>query len=604
MLKLVRKLFRLLTAEQRKRFFGLQLLLLLMAAAELAGVGSIAPFMALVGDMGILEKENAISTIYQSSGFSSERQFVFALGVGVLIVLVLSATISIFSTWRMSMFATRIGAEIADRLYAYYLQQDWTFHASGSSAQQMRKIANETTRLTDSVLLPLVSLNSRMLSVTFISTALFVYDPKAAMAGILIFSLTYILLYRIVQRRLYENGVRISEMYDKRFSLMNIGFGGIKELLLLGRSKSLISQFEEAGVTLARSQGVNSALWQVPRYAIELIAFGALIGLVLYLIETHHSNLGVVLPLVSVYAFAGYKLLPAIQSIYYSFAEIRANIPAFEAIMSDLEGSLDREQVLRALQDTTTEVAVQNSPLKYIRLANIRFTYPGQVRPTLDSLELTVEAGSVVGIVGASGAGKSTMIDILMGLLEPQQGQLIVDDETIHAGNLRAWQNSIGYVPQAIYLAEGSIAENVAFGIPSDLIDYKEVRNALELAHLGEMVRDLPDGIHATVGDKGVRLSGGQRQRIAIARALYHHADVLVFDEATSALDGVTERLIMEAIHDFRGKKTIILIAHRMKTVRQCDMIHLVGHGKILSSGTYDNLIKSSSLFREMEAHS
>jgi HlyD family secretion protein len=336
---------------------------------------------------------------------------------------------------------------------------------------------------------------------------------------------------------------------------------------------------------------------------IELIAFGAFIGLVLYLIETHQSNLGVILPLVSVYALAGYKLLPAIQSIYYSLAEIRANIPAFEAIISDLEGSIMYEKRAYASQDTPTEPVLQNPPKKYIKLANISFTYPGQTRPALDNFELTIMAGSVVGIVGASGSGKSTTIDILMGLLEPQQGQLIVDDEIINKDNLRAWQNSIGFVPQAIYLAEESIAENVAFGIPSDLIDYGDVHKALVMAHLGELIRDLPEGIHARVGDRGVRLSGGQRQRIAIARALYHHAYVLVFDEATSALDGVTEKIIMETIHDFSGEKTIVMIARRLKTIKNCDVIFVMDKGCVVASGTYDELLQTSSYFRRMESH-
>jgi HlyD family secretion protein len=385
---------------------------------------------------------------------------------------------------------------------------------------------------------------------------------------------------------------------------MNIGFAGIKELLLLGRSNSLISQFEESGFVLANRQGNNFTLWQVPRYLMEFVAFGAMIVLVLYLINTHHSNLGVILPLVSVYALAGYKLLPAIQSIYYSLAEIKANIPAFEAIIYDLEGSVRQHEKVISINYNTASLAVEKlSPKKYIRLENIQFTYPGQIEPTLGNLELVIKAGDVVGIVGESGAGKSTIIDVLMGLLEPQKGKLIIDDERIHAGNRRAWQDTIGFVPQAIYLAEVTIAQNVAFGIPEDSIDYEEVQKALELAHLGELIRDLPEGIHAMVGERGVRLSGGQRQRIAIARALYHHAEVLVFDEATSALDGVTEKMIMETIHDFAGDKTIIMIAHRLKTVSQCDIIYVVEKGCITAQGTYDELMQSNSYFRKLAMH-
>lgn len=598
MLKLIKQLFALLTPNQRKRFYGLQVLVVLMAFAEIVGVASIIPFMALVGDMSLLQQETIISSVYQSSGIASETQFVFLLGVGVLVMLFISAMISMFTTWRLSMFATKVGSEIADRLYAHYLKQDWLFHASGSSAQLTKKIANETTRITGLVLLPLMQMNARISLALFMSIAILAYDPKVALTGLALFALAYFILFNIVRKRLQYNGQAISTVHEQRFRLMNEGFGGIKDVLLLGRNDDFIQRFNQAGQTLAYSQGNNEVLAQVPRYFMELIAFGSMIALVLYLIASYDGKLGMILPILSVYALAGFKLLPAFQQIYFSIAQIKGNISAFESIQQDLTDS----KIKPAL--TLTEKNTDNlHPKHSIAFEKIQFTYPGKTDPALSQLSMQIKANSVVGIVGPSGSGKSTLIDILLGLIKSQQGELKIDGQPITEKNLRAWQNTIGFVPQSIFLSEGTIAENVAFGIPEKEIDLEQVKKALSLAHLEELVQSLDKGIHTKVGERGVQLSGGQRQRIGIARALYHEADVLVFDEATSALDGITEKMIMEAIHDFSGQKTIIMIAHRLKTVQKCDQIFFIEQGQVVDQGTYQELINKNEHFRNMAAH-
>ena len=243
------------------------------------------------------------------------------------------------------------------------------------------------------------------------------------------------------------------------------------------------------------------------------------------------------------------------------------------------------------------------SPKKNISLENVSFQYPGKLDLAISNVNISIEANSLVGIVGPSGSGKSTLIDILLGLIKPNQGQLKIDNIIVNNENRRSWQNTIGFVAQSIFLSEGTIAENVAFGVPDDQINLNQVEQALKLAHLTELVRDLEDGIHTKVGERGVKLSGGQRQRIGIARALYHRAEVLIFDEATSSLDGITEKMIMEAIHDFSGKKTIILIAHRLKTIEKCDNIFFIDEGRIDDQGTYQELIERNEHFKKMADH-
>lgn len=598
MLKMIHQLFSLLTPSQVRQFYMLQLLVVVMAFTELVGIASIAPFMALVGDISLLEKDGLFAELYQFSGVTNPMDFLFYTGLAVLFMLAFSTVISMFTIWKLSLYAARIGTEIADRLYAHYLQQDWLFHASGSSAHLTKQVSTEAMRVTDQIIQPLMQMNAKVVLAVFISVSILIYDPLIAISGLLLFACAYFLLYKLVRKRLHANGLKMSHVFTQRFRLMNEGFGGIKDVLLLNRRYDFVERFQESGNTFAQARGTNIAISQVPRYFMELIAFGAMISLVLLLIKLHQGNLGTVLPILAVYALAAFKLLPALQQIYSSITQIKGNAAAFEAIKGDLE------QSLKTKQPSNTETTNTHLPLhKQVSLNNITFSYPGKPSPAVKDLTLVIPKNSVIGLVGASGSGKSTAIDLLLGLLNPQKGELCIDDTCITPANKRAWQNTLGFVPQSIYLSEGSIAENVAFGLPVKDINLEQVNKALELANLTELVEQLPQGIQTQVGERGVQLSGGQRQRIGIARALYHEADVLVFDEATSALDGITEKIIMEAIHDFSGKKTIIMIAHRLKTVQKCDIIYMMDKGKIIDQGTYQQLLANNPKFKEMAEH-
>ena len=595
MLKVIKQLFVLLTDKQLKQFYLLQVLVVIMAFTELLGIASIAPFMALVGDISILETNGVFAQLYKMSGLNNPMDFLFYTGVIVLVMLTFSTVISMFTTWRLSIFGARIGTEIADRLYSYYMQQSWQFHASGSSAQLTKQVSTEAARISSQIVQPLMIMNSKLVLALFISISIVIYDPVIAILGLFIFSLAYFVLYRLVRQKLESNGQQLSEVSTQRFRLMNEGFGGIKDVLLLNRSHDFITRFHDSGKVFARAQGTNIAISQVPRYFIELIAFGAMISLVLVLIKVHSGNLGEVLPILAVYALAAFKLLPALQQIYSSLSQIKGNTAAFEAVKDDLERSFDSQK--------TSSDTVVSTPIdlkRSIKLSNIEFSYPGKERPAVDGVNMSIPVNSVIGLVGSSGSGKSTLIDLLLGLLTPQQGGIYVDDIRITADNKRAWQDLLGFVPQSIFLSEGSIAENIAFGIPAKDISLKQVNKALNLANLTELVEQLPDGVNTRVGERGVQLSGGQRQRIGIARALYHEAEVLVFDEATSALDGITEKIVMDAIHEFSGQKTIIMIAHRLKTVEKCDLIYFMEHGKIIDHGTYQELVVRNVKFKEM----
>lgn len=609
MLQLAKELFFLLTPSQRRSFFSLQIMVVFMAVMELLAIASIGPFMALVADMQLLETNTIFNAIYVASGVSTHTEFLFITGFVVLLLLGISSVLSIVTTWRLSLFAISVGTELGDRLYGYYLRKDWLFHANGSSAQLTKQISTEAMRVTNSIILPFLQMNSRFVLAVFISAGIFIYNPLIAMVGVVLFVSGYVIIYKLIRSRITIYGEHISSTSTERFRLMNEGFGGIKDILLYNRSRHFIDQFEQSGKIFSNAQGINSALTQVPRYLMELLAFGAMISLVLVLLVTRDGNLSQVLPVLAVYALAGFKLLPALQQIYGSVATIRGNTAAFDAIKTDLNSSLIMQCKnisipTQIIQKENISIGFDLKNIKNIQLNNVSFTYPNKEHPALNDINIEIPINSTVGFVGESGSGKSTTIDLLLGLIQPNKGQLMLDNVVINGRNKQDWQKHIGFVPQSIFLSEGNIAENIAFGLDSKYINLEKVRQAIKLAHLESLVNSLPEGLNTTVGERGVKLSGGQRQRIGIARALYNQSDILVFDEATSALDGITEKVIMDAIQELSGQKTIVMIAHRLKTVQKCDIIYLMAHGKVVGKGTYQQLIYSNPQFEKMAMYS
>ncbi len=598
MLHSLKELFQLLTRGQQRKLFRLQCFVVLMAFAEIASILSIGPFMAVVGDMQQLNEDNLLAKIYNLSKLNSPEQFLFWMGIAVLVALALAASVSTYTIWRLSVYGQQVGAELSVRLYSYYMHQPWLFHANGTSSQLTNKVSQECLRITNMVIRPALQMNAKAVLAGFMTIVLFIYNPKVALFGVAIFFFSYQILYRTVRRKLINYGNAISIAQNQRFKLMSEGFGGIKDVLLLGRQSIFVRRFTAESERYSRAQGITQALSQVPRYAIELVAFSAVIFLVLYLLRAHKGNLGEILPILSVYTLAGFKLLPAFQNIYTSVSQIRSNLAAFESIKSDLRSS---QNFLRTIcQKETGPIPQKLVPKNEIKVRDVSFTYPNKKNPALHLINISIPARKTIGLVGPSGSGKSTLIDVLLGLVDPQKGCILIDGKPLNKDNVRAWQNSLGFVSQTIFLADTTIRENIAFGLPMGLIDENRVQQAASLAHLDELITQLPEGLSTTVGERGIQLSGGQRQRIGIARALYHDAEVLVLDEATSALDGITEKLVLDAINDFGGLKTIIMIAHRLTTVKECDIIYFLQHGQVIDSGTYEELISRNGIFRRM----
>ncbi|MFM2476543.1 ABC transporter ATP-binding protein [Celerinatantimonas sp. MCCC 1A17872] len=572
----------------------MQLLVIISSICELASIFTIGPFMAIVGNSENLNNSKYLSKIFELSHLSNRIDFLFYIGIGVLLILAGSALLSMYTTYKLSLFGARISADLSARLYKYYICQPWLFHASQNSSSLTNKLAQESIRISTQIIQPLLTINSKVMIILGIVISLIYFNPEVAILSFFLFFLTYVILYRVVKNKLYKSGQEITKINGERFKLMNEGFGGVKDILLLGRQHSFYTKYESESIEYGKIQGIILALSQIPKYAIEFVAYGSIIFLVLYLIKIYNGHVDSILSTLSIYALAGFKLLPSFQQVYVSITQIKANISAFENLKNDLYNSSKKSNL--DFRNTHKKLDLTNE----IELRNINFKYLNKKNYALKNINIKIDVNTSVGFVGASGSGKSTLIDILLGLIQPSYGSMIIDGKTVTKGTLRNWQNNIGFVPQSIFLSDASIRENIAFGIDENKIDDVLVDRAINIANLNDFIDALPEGKDSIVGERGVQISGGQRQRIGIARALYNNADVLVLDEATSALDGITEGAVMNAISNFFGVKTIIIVAHRLSTIMQCDKIYLMDSGNIIDSGSYNELKTRSDIFQKM----
>ncbi len=594
MLNLISQVLAVLNTRQRKKLFFLQMLVILSAIFELLSILSIAPFMAVAGNQKLIQQNFLLNRIQEISEVYDSFQFMVLFASFVLCLMVLSAAASIYTIWTLSIFAANVGSEFGDRLYENYMKKDYLFHVSTNSADLIRKIATEVNRVTDNVLQPLVQINARIISILLIATFLFVYEPVISVICVFVLSLAYMMLFILVRGRLGVNGQLISEYSKRRYSLMNEGFSAIKEIHVLGRTNFFISSFKESGEVFATAYGTSNGLYNMPRYVLELIVYGSLMGFIIYLLNRNDNDAALVLPIVSMLGIAAVKLLPSFQQIYSGAAQIKNNVSAFRIIRDDLLSAKNED--IAPKDSSSSENLIHGD----IDLHNVKFTYPGKSSPTLNNVTLKVKKNSSIGIVGPSGSGKSTLLDILIGSIAIDEGSFLIGGVEINPESLAAWRNNIGYVPQTSLLRDGTVAENIAFGLSTNEIEIDKIQEAGRRAFLEDWINNLPDGYNTRVGERGVQISGGQRQRIAIARALYNNADYFFFDEATSSLDGESEQKIMQAIDAMSGEKTVVLVAHRLNTVMACDYIYLMGDGLIIDEGSYDYLAGYSVHFKKL----
>jgi len=594
LMQTLRKLLNLLTQNELKRARLLLVMILVMALLDMIGVASILPFMAVLANPELVETNVILNAVYKASsnlGVESTEQFMFILGIGVFVLLIFSMGFKALTIYAQLRFSLMREYTIGKRLIEGYLHQPYSEFLNRHSADLGKTILSEVATVIENGVVPIMNLIAQCaVTVSLLALLIFIDIKLAFFVGLTLISI-YVLIYKSTSSMLVRMGSERMKANQERFIVVNEAFGAAKEVKVGGLENIYIKRFENPAQTYARHQASAMVISQLPRYAIEAIAFGGLLMVMLYLMA-QNGNFVSTLPIISLYAYAGYRLLPALQMIYAELTKLSFVGPALEALHKDLT----------SLQHAGSNMQKPAMPLtREITLNHIVYRYPNANTSTLKDISLSIPAKSIVGLVGTTGSGKTTMVDLILGLLDANEGTLAIDGQPITKHNKRSWQRSIGYVPQQIYLADDSVAANIAFGIEPEKIDQLKIECAAKIANLHEFItNDLPQGYATMVGERGVRLSGGQRQRIGIARALYHNPQVLILDEATSALDKLTEQAVMEDMHNLGHEITIILIAHRLSTVKECDQIFLLENGELRGQGRFNELKQASELFRSM----
>lgn len=579
MFNIYRKALALLSPKEKRRG-GLVLgMVIIMAVLETAGVASVMPFLSVLGNPEVVETNPALNAVYEGLGFTSVDAFILALGAAAFGLILFSDFFRSLTHYAMNRFVEMRRHSIGKRLLETYLRQPYAFFLDRHSGDMAKNILSEVDQLVQQVFRPGMQMVAYSVVILALVILLIVVDPWLALGVGVVIGGIYALICGSVRGILGRVGRDRARANQERFTAASEALGGIKDIKLLGREHAYLSRFDGPSSRQARHQATNQTLGEIPKFIIEAVGFGGVIALTLVLLTTQggtDSNaLGDILPILGLYAFAGYRLLPAAQRIYAGMAKLRFGAAAVDGVYNDLHQR-------SALAELYKGAPQPLEPKQTIALQNIHYTYPNAERPALQGINLEIPVGTSVGIIGTSGAGKATLVDVLLGLLRPTEGAIVVDGESITDDNLRAWQQALGYVPQDIFLTDSTVAENIALGVPREQIDHEQVERCARMAQVHDfIVSDMQEGYSTVVGERGVRLSGGQRQRIGIARALYHEPPVLVFDEATSALDHETEAAVMGAVTSLSRLKTIIMIAHRLSTVTSSDQIVTLAGGAV-----------------------
>lgn len=553
-------------AEQRKAVWML-LLALCMAVAETAGVISIMPFLSVLARPDIIQENPWLHAIYTRLGFTEQSRFITALGVASIVLVITSSLFKTVTQHLLNRFVHLLRHSISSRLMARYLAQPYEFFLSRNSAELSKSVLAEVDMLMGNLIQPMSQVIAQGIIVLAMLALVFAYNPWTALAIVLVVGTLYGVIYRLVRKRLRRMGEEMQAVNKERYQACNEALHGIRDIKVTHAEAIYLQRYSQASRTQARHLAANDTLSQTPLYLVEATGYTGLIAIALVLLGSS-GDIAQVLPALGLYGFAAYRMLPAAQIMYRGIARLKFASAVLEHLQRDMGLPAPLLEQGGAHDAARQPLSLQHE----IRLEGICYAYPSTPdKPVLRDFNLVIPANTSIGIAGASGSGKSTLMDIMLGLLQPQAGKVYVDGVLITPDNLRQWHQAIGYVPQHIYLADASVAENIAFGVPKDQIDMQAVERAAQAAHIhGFVCQELPDGYATLVGDRGIRLSGGQRQRIGIARALYKNPPVILLDEATSALDDETENAVITAINNLKGSRTIVVVAHRKASLNIC----------------------------------
>ena len=598
-MSLLREIWDVLTPRHRRGVLMMQLVSLAMAFSTVTGIAAIAPFFAVLGDPRLIEHNGLLHRLYLLGGFSGTRGFMVALGIAFTAIVLMANLLNIMGLLAMNRLALRIGTELQTTLFGEYLAWPYASHTATNSTTLFYNVVYETTRVTLGILQHLFALVTNVVTAALIIGSILLLKPLVALIMCAALGGGYVSIYLLVRNRLLRIGQAQSRFAGEQAQIVIESFGAIKEIIVLQAQKFFRDKFEHASRAFLLAAAQSQIVGQTPRHVMECVAAAGLVGVALVL-GGGDGGVGRQLGSLTFLAFAAYRLLPTLQQVFASTVRIRAERPALAVIGADLRQARAAQRAALVAGRAPRDPAWNARPAREILLKEVSYRYAPDRAWALLDMSLRIPARTTVGIVGANGSGKSTLVDLVAGLLTPSAGVVEVDGCILDGKNCAAWQTRLAYVPQNMFLLDASIAQNIALGVSPAEIDHARLLEAARLAQLDDFVMSLPHRYEQRIGERGVALSGGQRQRIGIARALYRDAAVLLLDEATNALDGLTEQELMSTLQRLRGRYTILLIAHRMSTVRGCDMIFHLEEGRVIGSGTYDALLRSSERFRRM----
>ncbi len=572
----IRKIFDLLDRQEKIQAGGLMVLFLLLSLTEVAGIASLLPFMSVLANPETIQQNKWLSSVYNFFGFDNPTDFMFLLGLGVFLILVISNVIKAATRWTTLIVTQSWGESLAIRLFEVCLRQPYDFFLKRNSSDLAKNILAEVHAVTSNVILAFLDMVTKIIVSVVILIFLAVMEPGLAIGTAIILGGSYITVFMIFKKSLKAEAHRRSLAQTGKYKVVNEGIQGIKNIKLGGHERLYLNYFSAPAKNFAISSAKSNVMGEIPRFAMEIIAFGGVLLILLYLLMHSSQSLSQALPIVAVYVFAGYRLLPGLQGIYYGFTKLRFNGPILDTIREELSHAA-------TMQQTSPPVINPLPFIHSIKAENLSFRYENG-REIINEASFEIKAHSMVGIIGKTGAGKTTLVDLILGLLPATSGKILIDGADLTPDNIHEWQKNLSYVSQHIYLCDDTIAANIAFGVSPENIDIERLKYAASQASLSQFIeRELAQGYDTIVGENGIRLSGGQRQRIGLARALYLNRPVLVLDEATSALDPHTEEEVMTSIHRLDQKKTILIISHKMDLLSKCDEIFIVENGNVTS---------------------
>ena len=590
--QITNKIFSVLTHAEKKNFIILLLTSFVVAILEVFGVALIMPFISVTSNPNIINQNDTLEMVYNYLNFSSTNDFIIFLGLIYLVFLIFSQIFKAIVTFFQLRFIFMREASISKRLLESYLKQPYSWFLDKHSGELGKSILSEVSEAIHYSIHPLLKLISQSALAFVLIILIVIVNPYVALITTLFLVFLNQFIFNRLKQGISDKGIQKVKSNKKRFTSVVEAFGAIKEIKLNGIEKVYTKRFSKSAKEFANTNSSIQIISIIPKYLLETFMFGFLILFIIISI-LNGLNINDTLPTLTLFAFASLRLVPSAQQIFASMSKIHFSNSGLDVIIKQLND--DKESKLSINHKNKLSI------LKSVDIKSLSFSYPESTNLALNDINISIPLGSKIGLVGYTGSGKTTLVDIFLGLLKPNEGHVFVDENKIDLSNIREWQNSIGYVPQQIYLSDQTIAENIAFGLSIEELNLNQVKKVAKMARIHDFISsELEEGYMTKVGERGVRLSGGQRQRIGIARALYNNPSLLILDEATSALDNVTERSVMDSITNEFINLTMIVIAHRLNTVRMCNCIHLLNNGEIVSSGSYEQLMLSSNEFKEM----